>query len=104
MRRPVVPDECVHSAHLYYLLLNSGKARAAFIEQAEAKRVNAVFHDMPLHLSEAGCRFGRPSGSLDVTTSIAERLVRLPLWADMQPDDVERVVSVVHAVLAEPVT
>jgi dTDP-4-amino-4,6-dideoxygalactose transaminase len=104
VRRPIVPDHCTHNAHLYYLLLNSGEARTTFIEHAEALGVNAVFHYMPLHLSEAGRRFGRPSGSLDVTTSVAERLVRLPLWVDMQPDDVEHVVSVVHALLAEPVT
>jgi dTDP-4-amino-4,6-dideoxygalactose transaminase len=99
-RRPIVPDHCGHNAHLYYLLLSSGDARNAFIEQAHAQGVNAVFHYMPLHLSKAGRQFGRPSGSLEVTTSVAERLVRLPLWADMQPDDVEHVVSVVHALLA----
>jgi dTDP-4-amino-4,6-dideoxygalactose transaminase len=99
IRRPVVPSGRVHNAHMYYVLLEPGTDRDAFIERLAAKGVNAVFHYVPLHSSPAGQRYGRVHGSLDVTDSVSERLVRLPLWVGMTMGEVERVVSVVSEAL-----
>jgi dTDP-4-amino-4,6-dideoxygalactose transaminase len=59
-----------------------------------------VFHYVPLHSSPAGRRFGRAIGDLRITTSVAERLVRLPLWVGMTDADIERVVAAIHAALS----
>jgi len=84
VRRPVIPDGCEHNAHMYYLLFPDMDRRSAFIEAMKTERIHTVFHYVPLHSSPAGCRFGRTSGQLDVTESIADRLVRLPLWVEME--------------------
>jgi dTDP-4-amino-4,6-dideoxygalactose transaminase len=84
-RRPVVPRDAVHNAHSYFLLLADLPARSAFIETLRQEGVNAVFHYVPLHSSPAGRRFGRTSGTLAVTDSVSERLVRLPLWTGLEP-------------------
>jgi dTDP-4-amino-4,6-dideoxygalactose transaminase len=55
-----------------------------------------VFHYVPLHSSPAGRRLGRAHGELAVTESIAERLVRLPLWVGLTPAQQDRVVEVLH--------
>jgi dTDP-4-amino-4,6-dideoxygalactose transaminase len=55
-----------------------------------------VFHYVPLHRSPAGTRFGRSSGELPVTDDVADRLVRLPLWAGMGEEDVCRVIAAVE--------
>ena len=49
---------CEHPAHIYYLLLPSLAARDAFIAHLRARQILAVFHYLPLHLSEQGRRYG----------------------------------------------
>jgi dTDP-4-amino-4,6-dideoxygalactose transaminase len=85
---------------MYYLLLEPGRDRDTFIDRLAAERVNAVFHYVPLHSSPAGLRYGRVHGELNVTDTISERLVRLPLWVGMTSGDTERVVYAVRKALA----
>ena len=47
--------------------------------------IYAVFHYVPLHSSPAGRKYGRTSGSMEVTDAMSERLVRLPLWIGLEP-------------------
>jgi dTDP-4-amino-4,6-dideoxygalactose transaminase len=96
LRRPIVPPDRTHNAHMYYLLLPDLTSRTAFIEELAARGVHAVFHYVPLHTSEAGRRFGAAIGELPVTNSVSERLVRLPLWPDLSADQVARVVGAVE--------
>ena len=80
LRRPVVPDDCQHNAHMYYILLESLEQRTAAIEALKRGGVHAVFHYVPLHSSPAGIRHGRTSGRLPITEKFSERLLRLPMW------------------------
>ncbi len=100
VRRPVVPEGLVHNAHIYYLLLERGADRDAFLERLHADGVSAVFHYVPLHTSPAGTRYGRTGSELRVTDDVAERLVRLPLWAGMSASEVERVVGPLRTLCA----
>ncbi|SFK88368.1 dTDP-4-amino-4,6-dideoxygalactose transaminase [Rhodanobacter glycinis] len=84
LRRPIIPPGCVHNAHMYYLLLNSVDERGRFIEQMKALGVQTVFHYIPLHSAPAGRAHGRVSGSMEVSDSLSERLVRLPLWVGLE--------------------
>ncbi|MGO8880044.1 MAG: DegT/DnrJ/EryC1/StrS family aminotransferase, partial [Desulfomonilaceae bacterium] len=58
--------------------------------------VMAVFHYVPLHSSPAGKKYGRMSDDLPVTDDISSRLLRLPLYFEMNPDDVAIVSEAVH--------
>lgn len=82
-RRPVVPEECRHNAHMYYLLLPDLEKRSTLIEWMRGQEISTIFHYVPLHNSPAGIRFGRACGNLDVTNSVSDRLVRLPLWINL---------------------
>jgi dTDP-4-amino-4,6-dideoxygalactose transaminase len=95
LRRPIVPAGCVHSGHLYYVLLPEGEMRAQVITALANEDVHAVFHYVPLHTSPAGTQFGRTRGSLDVTDDLSRRLLRLPLWAGIGAD-AEKVLSAVQ--------
>jgi dTDP-4-amino-4,6-dideoxygalactose transaminase len=86
-RRPIVPDECEHNAHIFYLLLENRRERDALIHALAAEQIQATFHYIPLHSSPAGQRFGRATGELPVTDSIAERIVRLPLWTGLDRNE-----------------
>lgn len=85
LRRPTVPAHCDHNAHMYYLLLPDLEVRDSFIQRMREAGIGTVFHYVPLHSSPAGIRFGRASGSLQVTDWVSERLVRLPLWVGLEP-------------------
>lgn len=83
VRRPIIPNECEHNAHMYYLLLPSLEARTKFIAALRAKDIGAVFHYVPLHSSPAGQKYGRTAGAMLHTDALSDRLVRLPLWPDL---------------------
>ncbi|MGB5443540.1 MAG: dTDP-4-amino-4,6-dideoxygalactose transaminase [Gammaproteobacteria bacterium] len=97
IRRPVIPPDCKHNAHMYYLLLPDLERRTAFIEALKVQGIGAVFHYIPLHDSPMGKKHGRTSGDLDNTNELSERLVRLPLWLGMEDDLVEVIQQIVHA-------
>jgi dTDP-4-amino-4,6-dideoxygalactose transaminase len=100
LRRPVVPEGCVHNAHLYALRVGSEAGRDALLDHLAARGVHAVFHYVPLHSSPAGRRLGRAHGELAVTDRASATLLRLPLWVGMGPREVERVVDAVSDGLA----
>lgn len=100
-RLPVVPDDCVHNAHMFYLLLGDLEEREALIGHLRGHGIGAVFHYVPLHSSTAGRRFGRVGGSLAVTDDVSARLVRLPLWPELSDAQVRRVTGAVRAFFGE---
>jgi dTDP-4-amino-4,6-dideoxygalactose transaminase len=100
VRRPVIPEDCEHNAHLYYLLLSDHAARDRLIDDLRGAGVQAVFHYIPLHSSPAGERVGRAHGALPVTDRVSECLVRMPLWVGMGEDEIDRVVRAVERSLA----
>jgi dTDP-4-amino-4,6-dideoxygalactose transaminase len=101
VRRPVVPEGCVHNGHIYYLILPSTAARGVFLDRMKERGIGAPFHYVPLHDSPAGRRFGRVAGSLAATEIAGSRLIRLPLWRDMPAEVVSTVIAEVWNVLAE---
>jgi len=84
LRRPIIPDDCQHNAHMYYILLESLEKRTEVIAKLKEHGVNAVFHYVPLHSSQAGKKYGRTSGELRHTDDLSDRLLRLPLWVDIE--------------------
>lgn len=83
LRRPLIPADCLHNAHMYYILLNSLEKRTQLISELKKQEVNAVFHYVPLHSSPAGRKFGRVNGTMIHTENLADRLLRLPLWVGL---------------------
>ena len=86
--RPVIPDECTHNAHMYYLKARDLDERTALIEHLKQAGVMAVFHYVPLHTAIAANKYSRFHGVDRYTTIESERLVRLPIWYGL--GDVER--------------
>ncbi len=95
VRRPMIPSDCVHNAHIYYLLLPGKDYRDRFIDVLSKKGIDVRFHFMPLHNSPAGIRYSRSSDSMENTQALSQRLVRLPLWFGIDPyiDDIISTIS-----------
>jgi dTDP-4-amino-4,6-dideoxygalactose transaminase len=92
---PVVPGNCEHNAHMYYVKARDLDERTRLIAHLASRGVMAVFHYVPLHSAPAGRKFGRFHGADVNTTRESERLVRLPLWYGMNADILEQVVDAV---------
>jgi dTDP-4-amino-4,6-dideoxygalactose transaminase len=100
VRRPIVPDNCQHNAHMYYLLLEDINDRTWFIDAMRASGINCVFHYVPLHSAPQGLESGCVSGNMPMTSDLSDRLVRLPLWIGLE-DCLDRVVKSAYQRLLE---
>ena len=94
---PVIPDGCVHNAHMYYIKAKDLEERTRLLAYLKENGVAAVFHYIPLHSAAAGIKYGRFSGEDKYTTKESERLLRLPLYYGMKEEDREKVVKCVEA-------
>ncbi len=88
IRRPTIPKECGHNAHIYQLITRSLDERTKLIEFLKSRGIQAPFHYVPLHTSPGGRRFGRTHGDLKQTVDISERLVRLPLFSNLDSKEI----------------
>ncbi|MBR6400894.1 MAG: dTDP-4-amino-4,6-dideoxygalactose transaminase [Firmicutes bacterium] len=88
-----IPEGCTHNAHMFYIKLKDLDDRTKFIEYMRDSGVMAVFHYVPLHSAPAGQKFGRFDGEDEYTTSESERLVRLPMYYNMDKKDKELVID-----------
>ena len=85
---PYVPQECKHNAHMFYIKTRDLKERTELISYLKEKGIMAVFHYIPLHTAPAGMKFGRFHGEDNYTTCESERLLRLPLYYGLKPEQV----------------
>lgn len=99
LRRPIVPADCQHNAHMYYVLLAPEIDRQKVLSELKKSDINSVFHYVPLHSSPGGRLYGRAHGDLKVTVRQSERLVRLPLWVGLPFAQQERMVEVLRNAL-----
>jgi dTDP-4-amino-4,6-dideoxygalactose transaminase len=97
VRLPVIPDHCTQTYHMYYVLMPSLAARTALIDHLKAQGILAVFHYLPLHLSDMGRGFGGQPGDCPVTEDVSDRLLRLPFYNSLTPDEQMSVIETVRA-------
>lgn len=97
IRRPTIPKNCGHNAHMYYLLLPSPEKRTRFIAQMQELDIACVFHYIPLHSSPMGEKCGRASGDMSNTIKLSQCIVRLPLWVELdefQPTLIQHILRI----------
>lgn len=99
LTQPVIPDNCQHNAHMYYVILSPDIDRQKVLERLKQQGINAVFHYVPLHSSPAGKHFGRAQGELKVTDKKAAQLLRLPLWLGLTAEQQEHISQALHQAL-----
>lgn len=97
---PVIPEGCIHNAHMFYVKLANLEQRTNFISYLKERGVQAVFHYIPLHSSPAGERYGSFDGVDVFTTKESERLVRLPLYYGLTQKDQALVIDAVKSFFA----
>lgn len=86
---PVVPEGCVHNAHMFYIKAKDIEERTALISYLKTNDILAVFHYIPLHTAPAGLKYGRFHGEDVYTTKESERLLRLPMYYGLTAEQVD---------------
>ena len=90
VRLPFSPPECQHNAHMFYLLVSK---RDELIQYLEAKKINSIFHYVPLHTSLMGLKMGYKKGDLPITEDASARIIRLPCYFELTRADQDRVIG-----------
>jgi dTDP-4-amino-4,6-dideoxygalactose transaminase len=96
-RLPSIPADRQQSFHMFYLLLPTPEARTGLLAHLKKLDILAVFHYLPLHLSEMGRKLGGKPGDCPVAEALSDRLVRLPFYNDLSEADQGRVIEAVRA-------
>jgi len=96
IRRPVVPSDCEHNAHMYYILFNDFKTRTEFIKYLDSNNIDTVFHYIPLHSSPAGLKYARTGSEMNVTERISDTLVRMPMFYQLSDKKLSYIFEVVE--------
>lgn len=86
---PVVPEGCVHNGHMFYLKTKDMEERTRLIAFLKENDILSVFHYVPLHSAPAGIKFGRFHGEDRYTTKESERLLRLPMFYQLNGEQVD---------------
>lgn len=94
LRRPIIPKDCKHNAHMYYVLFNNLETRTAFIDYLKSNKISPTFHYIPLHSSPAGKKFARVGSKMDVTDRVSDTLVRMPMFYELSDSKLERIFKV----------
>ena len=95
IEQPYVPEECSHNAHMYYIKVRDIQVRTRLIAYLREKGICSVFHYVPLHSAPAGQKFGRFSGEDVYTTKESERLLRLPMFYNLDMEDVKYITDTI---------
>lgn len=90
---PNIPEGCVHNAHMFYIKCKELETRQEYIKFMKENDIQCVFHYVPLHSAPAGKKFGRFAGEDKYTTSDSDKLVRLPMYYNMDDGDLKRVIN-----------
>jgi len=97
---PVIPPDCGSNFHMYYVRMKSIDTRDAVIDALGAHGVLAVFHYVPLHLSPMGEKLGWRAGDLPVTEQEAHKLLRLPLFVELDETQQSHIADVLVQTVA----
>ena len=79
------------NGHIFYIITRSLEERSRLIDYLKQNGIVAIFHYVPLHSSPSGIKYGRTSGTMGVTDDLSNRVLRLPLFYEMQKEVVKMV-------------
>lgn len=93
---PYVPEECKHNGHMFYIKVKDIEERQRLIEFLKEQKIYAVFHYLPLHSTIAGNEYGRFYGEEQYTTKESERILRIPMYYDLEKHSLEKIVTWIY--------
>lgn len=99
LRRQIVPEYATHNAHMYNILLPTSDIRTELGAKLKEKEIVAPICYVPLHSAPMGQKLGYKAEMLPITEDYGNRILRLPLHADMTSEDAWSVVDAIKKIL-----
>lgn len=99
LRRPIIPENTTHNAHMYNIVLPTSEIRSKLIDDLREKGVITYICYVPLHSAPFGLKQGYTPEMLPITEDLANRTLRLPVYADMTVEEAKFVVDKIIEVL-----
>ena len=100
LRLPIIPDECQSNYHIFYILLRNETERLRVMKQMKDAGVATSFHYVPLHSSPYALEHLQTADlRLPVTDSVFERLLRLPIYPQLENSQLEYIVETLRRIL-----
>lgn len=96
LRLPIIPKECEHNGHIFYILLENLEKRESLRQYLKSNGILAVSHYVPLHSSIAGEKLGRTASDMSITNEYSEKLLRLPMFYGLQEEEKEYIVQHIY--------
>jgi dTDP-4-amino-4,6-dideoxygalactose transaminase len=93
VKMPTIPNYCDQAYHMFYMLLPNLEKRQRLIEYLKSLNIMAVFHYLPLNLSDMGRKYGGNEGDCPVTEKISDQLIRLPFYNDLSQNEQSQVID-----------
>ena len=95
---PDIPDYATNNAHMFYLVFPSLEKRTALIQYLKENDIMAVFHYLSLHSSQY-YKDKHDGRELPECDRYADTLVRLPMYYDLEIEDVERICGCIREIV-----
>ncbi len=101
LRCPILPEEITHNGHMYNIILPTDEIRTNLVAKLKEKDIYAYICYVPLHSAPYGQQIGYRPEACPVTEDYGQRVLRLPLYADMTVQDAEFVASEIEKILTQ---
>ena len=90
--RPTIPSYTKANGHMYYILVKNNK-RDKLIKYLQQKKINTVFHYIPLHSSPFGKLKATTKSTMYNTNIISNALLRLPMHQSLNNWDIKMITN-----------
>lgn len=91
-----IPDYNKTNYHIFYILLPTEKQRDSLLNYLKSQKIGAVFHYIPLHLSEMGKKLGYKQGDFPLSEQLSSCIIRLPIFAGLELNNVDYICEEIY--------
>ena len=99
LKQPVLPEHITHNGHMYNIILPTAKCRDNLVARLKEAGIYAYICYVPLHSAPLGRKLGYNPETCPVTEDYGQRVLRLPLYADMTSTEAELVCEKIKKIL-----
>ena len=95
IKRPIIPNYAKHNGHMYYIIVKKNR-RSDLIKHLKQKKINTVFHYIPLHSSPHGKLTTRSHSVMKKTNFVSKNLLRLPMHFSLSRKDIYKSINEIY--------
>ena len=93
----ILPQVRKNSKHVYHIYAIRHPQRELLIQHLKSENIGTGIHyPIPLHLQPAYKHLGYKRGDFPITEKVADQLISLPMWPEMEKEQIEYVAKTIN--------